>query len=112
MGATKSDEDSTASEDDGNRFGSLFTRGSLRSKFSKKMQKPFTSVSISKSNKKGWGPVNVTMSGSPDPMVQQMDIIKGYIRQAKQERRFEEVALFEQNLKDLELEYMKQRQEK
>lgn len=66
-------------------------------------------MSISKGNKKGWGPVNMTMSGSPDPIVQQMDIIRGYIRQAKTERRFEEVALFEQNLKDLELEYMKQR---
>ena len=43
-------------------------------------------------------------------MMQQMDIIKGYIRKAKQERRFEEVALFEQNLKDLELDYMRQRQ--
>lgn len=107
----KSDEDST-SEDDSNRFGAIFTRGSLRARFNKKVQRPFTAVSISKTDRKGWGPVNVTMSGSPDPMTQQMDIIKGYIRQAKHERRFEEVALFEQNLKELELEYIRQRQGK
>lgn len=75
-----------------------------------KTPKQFSAVSITKSNNVGWGPVNMTMSESPDPMLQQMDIIKGYIRKAKLERRFEEVALFEQNLKDLELEYMRQRQ--
>ena len=109
MMTLKPDEESVSSEDDAGLFGSLFGRGSLRSKFNKKTPKQFTAVSIAKSSNAGWGPVNVTMSGSPDPMLQQMDIIKGYIRQAKQERRFEEVELFEQNLKELELEYMKQR---
>jgi len=109
MVTLKPDEESVSAEDDAGLFGSLFGRGSLRSKFNKKTPKQFTAVSIAKSSNAGWGPVNVTMSGSPDPMLQQMDIIKGYIRQAKQERRFEEVELFEQNLKELELEYMKQR---
>ena len=109
MMTLKPDEESVSAEDDAGLFGSLFGRGSLRSKFNKKTPKQFTAVSIAKSSNAGWGPVNVTMSGSPDPMLQQMDIIKGYIRQAKQERRFEEVELFEQNLKELELEYMKQR---
>ena len=111
---SKSDEDSTASEDDSNRLGvgGFFRDGSFRSKFKKKFQKPFSSVSITKSDNRGWGPVNVTMGSSPDPMIQQMDIIKGYIRQARQEKRFEEVVLFERNLKELELEYMRQRQSK
>ena len=104
----RSDDDSTASEDD--RSGGFFRAGSLRSKFKKKTFKPFTAVSITKTDQRGWGPVQVTMSSSPDPMLQQIDIIKGYIKQAKQDRRFEEMALFEQNLKDLELEYMRQRQ--
>ena len=109
--AAKSDDDSTTSEDDGGGIlGGIFTGAGLRSRFSKKIQKPFTAVSITKTNNKGWGPVQVTMSESPDPMIQQMDIIRGYIKQAKQERKFEEVALFEQNLKELELEYMRQRQ--
>ena len=107
MMTLKPDDDS--SEDDAGLFGGIFGRGSIRSKFNKKAPKQFTAVSIAKSSNAGWGPVNVTMSGSPDPMLQQMDIIKGYIRQARQERRFEEVELFEQNLKELELEYMKQR---
>ena len=111
-GASKSEDDSNTSEDDGGKIGGLFRAGSLRSKFRKKSPKQFNAVSITKSSNKGWGPVQVTMSSSPDPMMQQMDIIRGYIRQAKQERKFEEVALFEQNLKELELEYMKQRQAK
>ena len=108
--ALKSSEDTSTSEDDSGRLGGLFGKGGLRSKFSTKTPRQFTTVSIAKSNDVGWGPVNMTVTGSPDPMVQQMEIIKGYIRQAKQDRRLEEVALFEQNLKDLELEYMRQRQ--
>ena len=106
----RSDEDS---EDD-TKNSSFFRTDNLgfRSPFSRKEPKPktLTAVSINKSSGTGWGPVQVTMGSSPDPMVQQMEIIKGYIRQARQEKRYDEVRLFEQNLKELELEYMRLRQ--
>ena len=38
-------------------------------------------------------------------MVQQMDIIRGYIRQAHQANKLDEVQMLEQNLKDLQREY-------
>eukprot|EP00794_Sanderia_malayensis_P006038 gene6038-6739_t len=106
IAASKSDDDSATSDD------GFFRAGSFRSKFKKKVAKPFSAVSITKSEGQGWGPVHVTMSSSPDPMLQQMDIIKGYIKQARLEKKYEEVALFEMNLKELELEYMRQRQGK
>jgi rabenosyn-5 len=43
-------------------------------------------------------------------MLQQMEIIRGYIRQAKTAKRLDEVAMLEQNLRDLQLEYQRQRQ--
>ncbi|KAG0430755.1 hypothetical protein HPB47_022398 [Ixodes persulcatus] len=41
-----------------------------------------------------------------DPMVVQMGIIRGYIRQARESRRYDEVAILEANLKELKREYM------
>jgi len=58
----------------------------------------------------GWGPVPITQGSSPDPMLQQIDIIKGYITQAKQQRKFDEVEMLERNLMELEEEYMRQHQ--
>ena len=58
----------------------------------------------------GWGPVPISQGSSPDPMLQQMDIIKGYITQAKQQKKFDEVEMLERNLMELEEEYIKQRQ--
>lgn len=57
----------------------------------------------------GWKPAeqNVT-SASDDPMLQQMDIIRGYIAQAKQAQKWDEVNMLELNLKDLQLEYSSQ----
>lgn len=51
------------------------------------------------------------MNQENDPMLQQMSIIKSYIRQARQNYRYEEVAMLEENLKELEIEfYFKQEQ--
>ncbi|XP_059165514.1 rabenosyn-5-like [Physella acuta] len=63
---------------------------------------------------KGWKPVEDTarVSTATDPMLQQMEIIKGYIRQAKQANRTDEIIMLEQNLQDLYAEYMRQQQQK
>ena len=58
----------------------------------------------------GWGPVPVTQGSSPDPMLQQIDIIKSYVRQAKEQGKLDEVEMLERNLMELEEEYMRQRQ--
>ncbi|XP_073229066.1 rabenosyn-5-like isoform X2 [Porites lutea] len=58
----------------------------------------------------GWGPVRVTQGSSPDPMLQQIDIIKSYLRQAKEQRKLDEVEMLERNLMELEEEYMRQHQ--
>lgn len=58
----------------------------------------------------GWGPVPITQGSSPDPMLQQIDIIKSYIVQAKQQRKFDEVEMLERNLMELEEEYIRQHQ--
>jgi len=46
---------------------------------------------------------------SDDPMLQQIQIITGYIAQARQANRFDEVHMLETNLKMLEEEFRKQR---
>ena len=43
-----------------------------------------------------------------DPMVQQMNIIRGYIRQAQEARRWDEVHMLEENLRELQQEYWAQ----
>ncbi|XP_026757987.1 rabenosyn-5 [Galleria mellonella] len=40
-----------------------------------------------------------------NPLIEQMNIIRGYIKEARKELRFEEVAILEANLKDLKKEY-------
>lgn len=40
-----------------------------------------------------------------DPLVEQINIIKGYIKQARVELRFEEVATLELNLRELQQEF-------
>ena len=58
----------------------------------------------------GWGPVPVAEGSSPDPMLQQIDIIKGYLTQARQQRKIDEVEMLEKNLMELEEEYIRQQQ--
>ena len=60
----------------------------------------------------GWKPTEIMHGSSEDdPMVQQMNIIKGYIKQAKLADRWDEAQMLEENLKDLQREYFKQKQE-
>ncbi|CAG5115932.1 unnamed protein product, partial [Candidula unifasciata] len=60
----------------------------------------------------GWKPADetITVSQASDPVVQQMEIIKSYILQARQANRLDEVAMLEQNLRDLHAEYLRQKQ--
>lgn len=38
-----------------------------------------------------WNPESLDTSGSNDPLVEQINIIKGYVKQARDALRFEEV---------------------
>lgn len=44
-------------------------------------------------------------STTNDPLVEQINIVKGYIKQAREAMRFEEIATLEENLRDLQHEY-------
>ena len=59
----------------------------------------------------GWKPDAANTSAAyhgEDPMVQQMNIIRGYIRQAQEARRWDEVHMLEENLRELQQEYWAQ----
>ena len=60
----------------------------------------------------GWKPVeaNNHVAEADDPLVQQMNIIRSYIKQAKQAQKWDEVKIFEDNLKELNAEYWRQQQ--
>lgn len=51
-------------------------------------------------------------SKNSDPLVEQINIIKGYIKQARDAMRFEEIALLEQNLDELQHEFWLRSQNK
>lgn len=55
----------------------------------------------------GWGPSNVTpkMPPSMDPIIEQMSNLRAYIKQAKDDCRYDEVAILESNLKELQSVY-------
>lgn len=55
----------------------------------------------------GWKPLEVQrgIARENDPLLQQMEIIKGYIRQAQQDSRQDEVRMLKENLADLEREF-------
>ncbi|XP_001951022.1 rabenosyn-5 [Acyrthosiphon pisum] len=55
----------------------------------------------------GWSPVTNANVNSDNPVVEQMNIIKNYIKQAKEAYRFDEVASLERNLQELNEEYFK-----
>lgn len=48
--------------------------------------------------------------GSNDPLVQQINIVKNYIKQAREAMKFEEVGTLELNLRELQHEYYRQQQ--
>ncbi|XP_058835723.1 rabenosyn-5 [Topomyia yanbarensis] len=65
-----------------------------------------TTATISSSdNWSGYQAANVTVSSSADPLIDQINIVKGYIRQAREALRFEEVETLERNLSELTQEF-------
>ncbi|XP_071549965.1 rabenosyn-5 [Panulirus ornatus] len=58
----------------------------------------------------GWGADSSAhnVTETDDPMIQQMNIIRNYIRQAKEASRYDDVPLLEANLRELQEEYKKQ----
>ncbi|KZC15067.1 PREDICTED: rabenosyn-5 [Dufourea novaeangliae] len=55
----------------------------------------------------GWGPSNVTpkMPSSMDPIIEQMSNLRAYIKQARDDCRYDEVATLENNLRELQSLY-------
>ena len=61
---------------------------------------------------RGWGVESVRhVNEDDDPMLQQMDIIRNYIRQARREHRYDEVAILEENLRELQAEHERMKAE-
>ena len=62
----------------------------------------------------GWHPSEnvsrATAMDGTDPMVQQMGIIREYIKQARQASKWDEVRMLEENLRHLQQEYWRQTQ--
>ncbi|XP_022297923.2 rabenosyn-5-like [Crassostrea virginica] len=62
----------------------------------------------------GWIPnesSHINFNNTDDPMIQQMNIIRSYIKQAKQAGKLDEVQMLEQNLKELQNEYLRQQRQ-
>ncbi|XP_059616332.1 rabenosyn-5 [Phlebotomus argentipes] len=58
-----------------------------------------------------WSGYRADTSGpNADPLVEQINIIKGYIKQAREALRFEEVATLEMNLRELQQEFYNRQQ--
>lgn len=64
--------------------------------------RPIQAVSISKTRDSSWGPVQVaTADKSTSAVTQQIEIVRGYLAQARQAGKKDEVKLFEENLREL-----------
>lgn len=61
----------------------------------------------------GWKPMEIgsNKTSFDDPMLQQINIIRGYVKQAKQAQKYDEVRMLEENLKDLQQEWWRQQNE-
>ena len=71
------------------------------------------SVGNQQAAKEGWLPTQVRADDAEDdPLLQQVAIIKGYITQAKQAGKMDEVKMLTENLKDLQLVVDKEKQER
>lgn len=61
----------------------------------------------------GWTPsgaVAILPSASIDPIIEQMSNLRSYIKQAKAECKFDEVATLESNLRELQSAYFAMKQ--
>lgn len=66
--------------------------------------KPSLPNSKNMQDENGWKP-ETQVSDNDDPMLQQINIIKSYIKQAKQQSKWDEVHMLEENLNQLEKAY-------
>ncbi|EZA59564.1 hypothetical protein DMN91_011086 [Ooceraea biroi] len=60
----------------------------------------------------GWGPSNVApiMSSTVDPIIEQMSNLRAYIKQARADCKYDEVAMLESNLRELQSAYFAMKQ--
>lgn len=61
----------------------------------------------------GWGPssnVAPIMSSSMDPIIEQMSNLRAYIKQARADCKYDEVAILESNLRELQSAYFAMKQ--
>ncbi|KAL1117229.1 hypothetical protein AAG570_004556 [Ranatra chinensis] len=58
----------------------------------------------------GWVPEKTKVNESGDPLVEQMNIIRSYIKDARAAQKFDEATSLEQNLKDLKKEFLRKLQ--
>ena len=58
-------------------------------------------VSISKPTETSWGPAQARVEDHSDPVIQQIQIIESYLKQARDDGRWEEAQMFERNLQEL-----------
>ena len=58
----------------------------------------------------GWKPAEVARGASDDPIVQQMNNIRAFIKEAKQADRWDEVKTLESNLRELQQLYWQEKQ--
>jgi len=60
----------------------------------------------------GWSPSNVApiMSSSMDPIIEQMSNLRAYIKQARDDCKYDEVATLESNLRELQSAYFAMKQ--
>ncbi|GFY67535.1 rabenosyn-5 [Trichonephila inaurata madagascariensis] len=57
----------------------------------------------------GWCVSTDTVKEEEDPMIQQINIIHNYIKQARLDHKYDEVKMLENNLKELQLEHSRQK---
>ncbi|GFQ83433.1 rbsn domain-containing protein [Trichonephila clavata] len=57
----------------------------------------------------GWCVSTDTVKEEEDPMIQQINIIHNYIKQARLDHKYDEVRMLENNLKELQLEHSRQK---
>lgn len=86
--------------------GVLKERSSLRKKESRRA---VHAVHVHKEMESSWGPVQVSQTEASDPLIQQIANIKGYITQAKNDKRYDEMEMFEENLRELKKLYDEKR---
>lgn len=71
-----------------------------------------SSVVKSVDNWSGYQQQQIHQSNINDPLIEQINIIQGYIKQARNDMRFEEIETLEANLKELKHEFWLRTQEK